>query len=986
VADRNLLLGILALQMDFIDRDQLIGAMNGWVLAKSRPLAQFLADQGALRADARSLLEALVDKQLELHDNDPEKSLAALSSIGSVREALKHVGDADVQASLTQAAVGQSDDEDALRRRDLSVGESSSGGLRFRILRPHARGGVGEVFVAHDEELHREVALKQIQDLHADNPHSRSRFVMEAEITGGLEHPGIVPIYGLGQYADGRPFYAMRFIKGDSLKDVIKRFHESKGKSEGEGTLEFRKLLGRFVDVCNAVAYAHARGVLHRDLKPGNVMLGKYGETLLVDWGLAKTMHERRAKGERIEIGDEQTLRPRAGSGSAPTVLGTALGTPAYMSPEQAAGRLEQLGPATDIYSLGATLYALLTGQAPYKRTDDGEILQQVQKGGFPRPRVVKAGVQAALEAVCLKAMARRPEDRYRSARALADDIEHWLADEPVQAYVEPWRERARRWRRRHRALVTGLTASMLVAVAALGLGVVLLMRANQTERSLRTEAVVQRERAEANAQRALAAATAEKQAKETALAREGETKAVLDFVEQKVFAAARPKDEEGGLGHSVTLRKALESALPWVDKSLKDRPLVEARLRRTLGLSFRYLGDVEIARGQFERALELSKARLGPDHPDTLKNMGNLANNYDQLGRHAEAVKLYEETLTLMKAKLGPDHLDTLRTMSNLGNSYGRLDRNAEALKLREETLRLFKAKLGPEHPLTLVCMNNLANSYDAAGRYAEALKLRVDTLACRKAKLGSDHPQTLDSMNNLGNSYYKIGRYADALKLHEETLALKKTKIGADHPETLRSMGNLARSYFALGRNSEALKLGEQALALEKSKLGADHPDTVETMILLARVHLAEKRPAQAKSLLVDALGLIQKSQGADTVATARVQQALGGCYVHEHKFTEAEPVLRSCLATQENRQPDSWEAYHTQSLLGGALLGEKKYAEAEPLLIGGYEGMKQRETKIEMPERLRITEAGQRLVQLYDAWGKQDKADEWRARLRI
>ena len=221
---------------------------------------------------------------------------------------------------------------------------------RYHILRPHARGGLGEVFVALDRELQREVALKEIQDRHADDLHSRARFVLEAEITGGLEHPGIVPVYGLGAYADGRPFYAMRFIRGDSLQDAIKRFHAAEGPSRdaGERTLALRGLLRRFVDVCNALAYAHARGVLHRDLKPANVMLGKYGETLVVDWGLAK------AAGRAEEAGDseEATLRPRSASDSAPTQLGAVMGTPSYMSPEQAAGRVDQLGPASDIYSL----------------------------------------------------------------------------------------------------------------------------------------------------------------------------------------------------------------------------------------------------------------------------------------------------------------------------------------------------------------------------------------------------------------------------------------------------------------------------------------------------------------------------------------------------------------------------------------------------------------------------------------------------------
>ncbi|MBC7855544.1 MAG: serine/threonine protein kinase, partial [Pirellulaceae bacterium] len=321
-------------------------------------------------------------------------------------------------------------------------------GQRFRVLRPHAKGGLGEVFVAQDLELHREVALKEIQARFADQPESRSRFVLEAEITGGLEHPGIVPVYGLGQYADGRPFYAMRFIRGDSLKEAIAFFHKADipGRDPGERTLELRKLLGRFIDVCEAIEFAHSRGILHRDLKPGNVMLGKYGETLVVDWGLAKTV----GRGERTADTGETTLRPTSGDSVDPTIIGKAVGTPAYMSPEQAAGRLDELGPASDVYSLGATLYCLLTGQPPFSGNDQGEILRRVQRGNFLPPREVKPQVSPPLQAICLRAMALQLSDRYLSPQMLARDIEHWLADEPVVCYPEPPRVRARRWVKRH--------------------------------------------------------------------------------------------------------------------------------------------------------------------------------------------------------------------------------------------------------------------------------------------------------------------------------------------------------------------------------------------------------------------------------------------------------------------------------------------------------------------------------------------------------
>jgi formylglycine-generating enzyme required for sulfatase activity/tRNA A-37 threonylcarbamoyl transferase component Bud32 len=457
--DRNLLFGILALQMDFITRDALIAAMNAWVLDKAKPLGQVLREHGALRDDTHALLEALVQKHLEMHGNDPGKSLAAVSSLGPARGELQQIADADVQASLAHASSARSDAE--------ATGAYVPPGTlpphaRFRILRPHAKGGLGEVFVAEDQELHREVALKEIQERHAAEPANRSRFLLEAEVTGGLEHPGIVPVYGLGQYADGRPFYAMRLIKGDSLKEAIEQFHRTKqGLPPGERTLGLRKLLGRFLDVCNAIAYAHSRGVLHRDLKPGNIMVGKYGETLVVDWGLAKVLG-------RTDLESSEGLLPTSASGdSALTQAGTAVGTPAYMSPEQAAGKLDQLGPASDVYNLGATLYCLLTGRAPFREGEVAEVLRKVQRGDWVRPRALNREIAPALEAVCLKAMALKPQDRYPSPRALADDIEHWLADEPVTAYREPWLRRLGRWRRRHPTVVTAGALVVVTAVVA---------------------------------------------------------------------------------------------------------------------------------------------------------------------------------------------------------------------------------------------------------------------------------------------------------------------------------------------------------------------------------------------------------------------------------------------------------------------------------------------------------------------------------------
>jgi serine/threonine-protein kinase len=330
--------------------------------------------------------------------------------------------------------------------------------LRYLPLRFHARGGLGEVFVARDEQLQREVALKRIKSEHADHPDSRQRFLREAEVTSRLEHPGVVPVHGLAHDPEGRPCYAMRFVQGETLQEAIYRFHDADkpGRDPGERGLTLRQLLSRFIAVCNTIAYAHSRGILHRDLKPANIMLGKYGETLVVDWGLAKPFT--RTEVERTT--GEETLCPTPEEAGGGTRIGQAVGTPAYMSPEQAAG--QPLSPASDIFGLGATLYTLLTGQPPYK---GDRVMDKARLGKLIPPQRIKKEVPRALEAVCLKAMAVDPQERYATALELAADVEHWLADEPVTAHREPRVVKTGRWLRRHRPLVAGVVALLLAAV-----------------------------------------------------------------------------------------------------------------------------------------------------------------------------------------------------------------------------------------------------------------------------------------------------------------------------------------------------------------------------------------------------------------------------------------------------------------------------------------------------------------------------------------
>ena len=479
LAAESLLFGLLALQNNIIDRDVLLGAFNAWVADKSRSLGQILLDRNAISPARHALLAELVREHLQKHGQDPERSLAVLSVIPAVRDGLERLPDLDLQASLLYLRLadiaGEDTDSERTALDEDSAATDTEG--RFRIVRFHDRGALGEVYVARDQQLHRIVALKRIQIDHAADREKCARFVVEAEITGRLEHPGIVPVYGLGTYDDGRPFYAMRFIRGDNLKSAIEQFHqaEEKGRDPGERALALLKLLRRFLDVCNAIDYAHSRGVLHRDLKPGNIMLGKFGETLVVDWGLAKSLGRPDPAPASATL-DDRTLVPQSGSDLRGTELGARLGTPAYMSPEQAAGKIDDLGPASDVYSLGATLYCLLTGRAPFTDNDVASCFGR-SSGAISRRRAGQGVDRPGAGSDLSEGDVDRAGRAVPHPACLADEMEHWLADEPVSACREPLTVRLTRWGRRHRLLVTGLAATLIVAVAALAVGNVLVAR-----------------------------------------------------------------------------------------------------------------------------------------------------------------------------------------------------------------------------------------------------------------------------------------------------------------------------------------------------------------------------------------------------------------------------------------------------------------------------------------------------------------------------
>ena len=960
---RNLLFGLLALQNNFIDRDALLAAFTSWVADKSRPLGQILVSQRALDGSRQTLLDALVDEHLRLHGGDAERSLAALAIGDSTRNRLKSVGDSGLEASLSHAGVFRA-------RSAQRCGNDLHGGHRRRRRSPISRvasaragrSGRGVCGGLPQPSSNREVALKQILDRHADDSRNRARFLMEAEITGRLEHPGIVPVYGLGTYQDGRPYYAMRFIRGDSLKDAIAAFHadEDLKSNAGSRSLELRKLLRRFLDVCNAIDYAHSRGVLHRDVKPGNVIVGRYGETLVVDWGLAKPMGHR----EPRSPSDERTLQPSAASGSAQTLPGAALGTPAYMSPEQAAGEIDQLGPRSDVYSLGATLYCLLTGRPPFVGADLDEMLRRVTRAAFPPPRQIDPTIDRALEKICLRAMALNPKNRYETARTLADDVERWIADEPVTAMPENWRLRLARWSRRNRAWVRVAAAALVVGLMMTG--AFAMQQARSAERERRAH-------------------DREGQARAVAETRLTQIEKANDLL-AAVFEDIDPRGGEKGQTLLEILGDRLEQAADQIDGAKIADPLTVAKLQITLGKSLLNLGRFAKALELFERSRQTRTALLGREDEAALDAAGHLAHAYFALGRFTEAAALSEETLKLQSARLGPTHEDTLQSRENLAVFYSRLGRLDEAIPMQEESLKLQTSKRGPEHPYVFTSRNNLAHLYAEAGRLAEAIAMQEETLKRQTARRGADHSETLNSRSNLAMWYARAGRLAEAIAMDEETLRLRASKLGADHPETLVSRNNLALAYGNAGRNAEAAALHEENVKRYESKLGPDHRDTLNSRGNLAIAYEALGRWAAAEQLRRDNVTRCRKTEKPDSLIVARELFGLGTNLMKQSRWAEAEPILRECLAIREKAIPDGWLRFNTMSQLGGTMLSQAKFAEAEPLLVQGYEGMKSREKTIPPTSRPRVAEAAARVVRLYEAWRKTQKLAEWKAKLGL
>jgi non-specific serine/threonine protein kinase/serine/threonine-protein kinase len=670
---------------------------------------------------------------------------------------------------------------------------------RFQALSELARGGQGRIVVAHDTMLRREVALKEL--LRAESGGAVRRFEREALLTARLQHPAIVSIYELARRRSGEPVLVMRRVQGKPFDRAIAE----------AGTYEKRlALLAPFTVACDAIAYAHQQRVIHRDIKPANVLLGDFGDTVVIDWGIAKEVGA-----EPVE--NESTNDDPALEGQPLTATGELIGTPAFMSPEQARG--EPADAQSDVYALGAMLYQLLSGRRPYEQKNRKEILEAI-KSGPPTPvATLVPGVAPELATLVGRAMAKDRKERYATAGEVAEELKRFQTGRLVRSHNYSTWQLLRRWVRRHAALIVmgAIAIALLAAVGALSIQRILAER----ERANREAAAASR---------------------------------VSGFM-TSMFKVSDPSEARG---NSVTAREILEKATGEIHGALAQDPVLRARMTGTMGTVYANLGLYGKAHPLLETALAEQRRALGPDAPETLQATREMGRLLFLEGRFSESEKLLRETIGEQRRVFGREHAETALSMQELvATLHGKGD-YAQAESLQREALEIQLRILAPDHPDVLRSMNGLATMLNVRNRYAEAEKLHRDVFEVDERVLGPNEPQTILALNNLAADIAGQRRYAEAEKLHRETLSRARRVLGTEHRLTVVTLHSLAIDLKRLGRFQEAETTQREGVELSVRALGPRHPLTLKSMMDLGLILKRQLRYEEADALLRQTLDL--------------------------------------------------------------------------------------------------------------------------------
>jgi serine/threonine protein kinase/tetratricopeptide (TPR) repeat protein len=863
-----------------------------------------------------------------------------------------------------------------------SLGEVMSGVLigPYKLIRKLGEGGMGVVYQAQQlQPIRRDVALKIIQP-GMDSKRVITLFESERQALALMDHPNIAHVFDAGA-TGGRPYFVMELVDGIP----ITRYCDSK-------CLTVKDRIELFIPVCQAIQHAHQKGIIHRDIKPSNILVAERdGQAFpkVIDFGLAKAL------GHQL-------------SDATMTNLGAVVGTIEYMSPEQAEPTRHDIDTRSDVYSLGVVLYELLTGTTPLQHQSLAsasyvEILRRIREEEpqapssrvreYPKSTNIRYRLlHGELDWIVMKTLEKDRTRRYETVNGLARDLQRYLAGEPVEAGPPSMTYRLRKFTGRHRLALAIAASFIVLLVAGVVVSAWMAVRARQAE---------------------------------------AEARAVNDFLKSDLLAQASASAQAGPNtppDPDLKVRTALDRAASRIQGKFAKQPLTEASIRQTIAETYEGLGLFPEAQQQEERALELRRQGLGESNPDTLASMEALAGLYADQDKNAQAEPLYRTVLQARRRLLGNEHPDTVSSMNDLALVYLSEGKYAGAEPLLVSTLGIRRRVLGENNPDTLSAMHNLALLYRYQGKYALAEPLYTKVVESERRLLGEDHPATLLSMNNLAVLYGGEGKYPLAESLYAQAAQIQRRVLGEKHPDTLLSMSNLAGSYVDQGKYTDAEPIYVKALEIQSQVLGAEHSDTLETMNGLARLYLSDGKYNQAEpfltrlleirrrvrgeehpdtlvsmselaqlyrregkygsaeSLLIKILEIRRRVLGPEQLETTDSMAALGDVFVLERKYSDAEPLLREALRTQDKTSHDTWKRYYTETLLGASLSGQKEFAEAEPLLLGGYDGMVARKQAISHPSLWTLEEAGQRIVDLYQAWGEPRKAAAWREKLQL
>ena len=814
-------------------------------------------------------------------------------------------------------ASGMSDNDDEARLPPMS----EAGGVRppgparqppqiegYEAAELLGQGGMGTVWRAVQQSTGRQVALKVLGRAAFGSDREQQRFEREVELAARLEHPHIARLYDSGLYYS-MYYYAMELIDGAPLDEYVE-----------QSGLNKHQILSLMRDICRAVQHAHQRGVIHRDLKPSNVLVTEDGQPHIVDFGLAKALEE---KDTAVTV----------------SMGGDVVGTPAYMSPEQAAGKISEADTRSDVYSLGVILYRLLTGASPHDMTGTRyDVLRRIAEEDARRPRAVAKAVDGELEALLLKALAHEPDDRYASAGDLADDIDRYLTGEPLSARAPTTIYFLRKRLRKYRALAAAACAVLAILIATFAWSYVRI-------REARDEA-----QEEAKAKRAAA-----------------------DFMAD----ALRSIDPAEARGGEVGIRRFLNTAADQVGVRFSGQPLLEAETRQRLGVRYVVLGDHENARLHFSRALKLRRETLGESHPSTLESMHRLANALQA----PEAEQLLRQVLERRRRILGEDDADTLRCMNDLAKTLFSRGKREDAEKLARQTVGMSQRALGKDNPHTLVFMADLAKILWDQERPGEAESLYRQVLAARRRVLGEDHRGTLSSMDDLANALRARGKQDEALALYREAAEIRERVLGEDHPATIKSLTTLANALIEMGRQKEAEPVRKQELKLRQQAVKRWIGDALAPMNRLANNLFHQSRYVEAEDLHREVLRVGERFLGKEHLLVLEFKNNLANDLHWQGRFREAEILHREVLEVRERvlgkRHPDTLLSMLN---LANTLLPQEKYSEAEMLyreILERGQGL----TGEQVPETLRRALEG--LQKALKAQGKETEADAVRKR---